>query len=347
MDATRSHLRRGTLVVLAALFGVTGAACAGKGSNVPETKLSCSSPIDYQPGKFEGGVAVLGFGSASAKSEVTALRQIDKATEQYLAQWKSLCDELNGGVIDKDTYATRSENLRRRLAKVPELYDGVKNASADAERRKLLAAGYDAIVPEGERLELSLELAVIAAKGAAPPRAVAAGEKLSTGTNVTFVVSTSKAAHVYLFQKGPDGALQVLFPNPKIAIKNPVAAHAQVKVPPPPASFVLNSKDIGIERVYVVASLAPLNDIEGTLSRAAEPASAGALASLNRLDQPAPSDCKTRSFDLDLGTPPPTCVRARGFDFDAGAGAPAVSLRARTEAADSVIAQVFAFEHTP
>jgi hypothetical protein len=67
---------------------------------------------------------------------------------------------------------------------------------------------------------------------------------------------------------------------------------------------------------------------------------------LNKLDQPA-DDCKARSFDFVPGAPPPACVRPRGLGYSAGAGAPAVSLRARTEAADTVIAQVFAFEHTP
>ncbi len=323
-------------------------ACGGVQGNskAPESKLSCSYPIDYQPGKFEGGVSVLGFGSASAKSEVTALRQIDKATEQYMAQWKSLCDEYNGGVIDRETYGTRSENLRRRLAKVPELYDGVKNAAGDPERRKLLASGYEALVPDGERLELSLEFAVLASNAASPARAVMAGEKLRTGTRVNFVVSTSKPAHVYLFQKGPDGRLDVLFPNPNITIKNPVSAKGGVQVPPAPAAFVLNDKDIGVERVYIVASLSPLTDLEATLARATEASSAGALASLNKLDQPS-DNCKARSFDFDPGAAPPPCVRPRGFDYAPGAGAPAASMRARTEAADSVIAQVFAFEHTP
>ena len=113
-------------------------------------QLDCSTEFKYEGRNIEGGFQALGLGSASAKTDEVALRQIDQQTEQYAAQARRLCDEYNACVLDKDTYATRSENLRRRMSKVPELYDGVKGApNEDARRKALLAAAEDAFLEKG------------------------------------------------------------------------------------------------------------------------------------------------------------------------------------------------------
>jgi hypothetical protein len=347
--------------VLAAACGpspeakTSGTKCAGE----DRPQLNCESEFKYEGRKIEGGFSIAGIGGANAKTDEAALRAIDKETEQYAAQSRRLCDEYNKCVIDREAYSTRAENLRRRMSKVPELYDGVKAATDDDSRKKALAKAYQQLVPDEARRELALEFSVEAQKptdGGARP--IAPGEKLPTGTKVAFVVHPSKSAYVYLFQKGPDGKVNVLFPDTRIGTKNPLPAGGTLRLPTAAgASFKLNDKDIGTERVFIVASLDPVTSLDGAIERAAGGAApTGALASVTETREAggpasaaAPRGC-TRALELDEGSAPaPKCVRSRGLELDeapASAGAPPASFRARTEAADSVIVQVFAFEHS-
>jgi hypothetical protein len=315
-------------------------------------QLNCESEFKYEGRKIEGGFSLAGIGGANAKTDEAALRAIDKETEQYAAQSRRLCDEYNKCVLDKDGYATRSENLRRRMSKVPELYDAVKGATDEDSRRKALGKAYRTLVPDEARRELAFDFSVEAQKpGDGGARPIAAGEKLPTGTKVAFIVRPSKSAYVYLFQKGPDGKVNVLFPDARITSKNPLAAGSGLRLPPAAgASFKLNDKDIGTERVYVVASLEPMTSLDGAISKASGGAApAGAITSVTDAEAGGARGC-TRALELDEG-PTPKCIRTRGFELDEGpaesGGAPQpASFRARTEAADSVIVQVFAFEHT-
>ena len=355
-------LRAVSLLFLPALL--TAAACGPSAEPNAATQrcggeerppLSCESEFKYDGRKIEGGFSAVGLGGANAKTEEAALRAIDKETEQYVAQARRLCDEYNKCVLDRETYATRSENLRRRMSKVPELLDEVKSADGEDARRKALAKAYTELVPEQERRELSLEFSVDAQRpNEGAPRAIAQGERLPTGTKVAFVVRPSKSAYVYLFQKTPDGKVNVLFPDSRIATRNPLAAGAALRLPPGSASFKLNDKDIGTERVYLVASLDPIVSLDSALQNAKSDAPpSGALAQVTQAEDKTSGKGCTRALELDEGDAnTPRCIRSRGLEYDDGggsSGAPAAknaSFRARTEAADSVIVQVFAFEHT-
>jgi hypothetical protein len=310
-------------------------------------QINCESEFSYEGTNIEGGFSAAGLGSLNAKTEEAALRQIDQQTEQYSAQAKRLCEEYNACVLDKATYGTRSENLRRRISKVPELYDGLKAAPDDDTRRKALAAAYQELVPDDQRRELALSLRVNAKRpGETNSTVIGPGTSLPTDTRISFSVEVTHPAYVYFFQKGPDGALNVLFPDARIAVKNPIAAGTELRIPAGEATFRLNEKDVGTERVYVVASLEPLDSIAQAAERvAAGNQPDGQLASVSSI--PANSgDCKQRALELDEGAP--KCVRSRGLELDeAPASQEKVSLRARTEAADSVLVQVFGFEHTP
>lgn len=324
--------------------------CAGE----DRPQLNCESEFKYEGRKIEGGFSLAGIGGANAKTDEAALRAIDKETEQYAAQSRRLCDEYNKCVIEKDAYATRSENLRRRMSKVPELYDEVKRATDDDARRKALGKAYRQLVPDDARRELAFDFSVDAQKPSeGSARAIAPGEKLPTGTKVAFVVRPSKSSYVYLFQKGPDGKVNVLFPDTRIGTKNPLAAASALRLPPAAgASFKLNDKDIGTERVYIVASLDPVTSLDGAIEKASGGAApTGALASVTETQGGGGAKGCTRALELDEG-PAPKCFRSRGLELDegpgdgSGAAAQPASFRARTEAADSVIVQVFAFEHT-
>lgn len=146
---------------------------------------------------------MLGVGGGNAKIEQKALREIDRETALFIAEARRLCDEYNKCVLDKDTYATRSENLRRRMAKVPELRDEVKNAKSDDDRRAALAKAYRAIVPDEARSDFKLDFSVLAQKpgaGAMAPLAPASAL--------------------------PTGAITVLFPDARIPVKNPLTPPA-------------------------------------------------------------------------------------------------------------------------
>ena len=326
----------------------SGMKCGGE----DRPQLNCESEFKYESRRFEGGLSVAGIGGINAKSDEAALRAIDQGTEQYVAQSRRLCDEYNKCVVDKEAYSTRSENLRRRMSKVPELFDEVKGAKDDDARKKALGKAYRQLVPDDARRELALDFSVDAQKpGEGGPRAIAAGERLPTGTKVAFIVRPSKGAYLYLFQKGPDGKVNVLFPDTRIGTKNPLAAGAGLRLPPAAgASFKLNDKDLGTERVYLVASLDPVVSLDGAIATAAGgSAPSGALASVTAAQRDSTPGC-TRALELDEG-PAPKCTRTRGLELDeeppgSGAAPERASFRARTEAADSVIVQVFAFEHT-
>lgn len=310
-------------------------------------QINCESEFSYEGRNIEGGFAAAGLGSLSAKTEEAALRQIDQQTEQYSSQAKRLCEEYNACVLDKETYGTRSENLRRRMSKVPELYDGIKAAPNDDARRKALAAAYQELVPDEQRRELALALRVNATRpGETNSTVIGPGTSLPTDTRISFSVEVTHPAYVYFFQKGPDGAFNVLFPDARIAVKNPIAAGTELRIPAGDASFRLNEKDIGTEHVYVVASLDPLDSIGQAAERvAAGSPPEGQLASVSSIPSNS-GDCNQRALELDEGAP--KCVRSRGLELDdAPASDEKASLRARTEAADSVLVQVFGFEHTP
>jgi hypothetical protein len=237
------------------------------------------------------------------------------------------------------------------MSKVPELLDEVKSAADEDARRKALAKAYVTLVPDEARRELALDFSVEATKpGEGSARAVGAGERLPTGTKVAFAVRPSKSAYVYLFQKSPDGKINVLFPDPRIPTKNPLRAESTLRLPPGSASFKLNDKDIGTERVYLVASLDPVVSLDGAMEKVnCGAAPSGAFAQVERTTSGS-KGC-TRALELDEGDSS-KCVRSRGFELDEGDSSASsgrarpVSFRARTEAADSVIVQVFAFEHT-
>jgi len=92
-----------------------------------------------------------------------------------------------------------------------------------------------------------------------------------------------------------------------------------------------------------VASLQPVPSMQQAAGMiAGGSAKVPVLETLNTMKQ---GGCNTRALELDA--PPSGCVRSRGLTYDdpapsAGAGS---SLSLRTEAADSTIAGVFAFQH--
>lgn len=335
------------------LIACGGAAKAPAGSCGGEERpqLDCSNEFNYDATNINGGFSALGIGSLDAKTEQKALREIDTETQQYIVQSRRLCDEYNKCVVDRETYALRAENLRRRMAKLPELYEGLKNAAADPEQqRKALSKAYHELVPDETRTELKLSLAIAARTPTqTDATTIQEGTKLPSGSRVSFSVQVSRAAYVYLFQKSPNGTLNVLFPDDRITVKNPVPAGQELRIPQGGASFKLDTADVGTERVFIVASLEPQASLAQAVSGLQNGAAPAApVVALTQIGKPAACP-KTRALSFDEDQPAPAgCTRERGLSFgeDTAPSQPA-SVNARTEAGDSLIARVFSFEHTP
>jgi hypothetical protein len=340
-----------SLLVVACGGGVavgTATAPAAVGSCGAESRpqLDCSTEFKYDAINVQGELKVGPLGSLQGNVEQKALHEIDKQTGLYVAEARRLCDEYNKCVVDKDTYGTRSENLRRRLAQTPELLDEVKSATTEDAQRVALAKAYHAVVPDSARTELRVDFSVL---GRRPDESVlapiAADAALPSGSHVAFNVDLSKPAYVYLFQKSAGGAIHVLFPDSRIPIANPIQPGAPLQIPQGGQSFKLDDKDLGTERVYIVASLKPVASLAAAADQASKGAQPGsAIQRVTAID----GACKSRGLSLDEGAAPSGgCARPRGLSLDVAVGGGAkASMTATTEAADDTIATVFSFRHT-
>ncbi|HEY0133059.1 MAG TPA: DUF4384 domain-containing protein [Nannocystis sp.] len=291
-------------------------------------KIDCDTEIEYQGRVVEGKVEVAKFGVA-AKTSIDAVRQIDQVVERYLARWKGMCREYNAGVYSKEDYRVESRAMREKMEQLDAMLMQLANAPDSAAYQAALTAMYQKMVPSEERTTLEVALRVMAQKpGESAPTLVADGASLPTGSRLSFELTPSRPAHVYLYQESPAGEIVVLFPDPRIAARNPLPAAAGLRLPPPPGSFRLNDKDIGKETVHVVASLAPLPQLETTL------AGQGVT--------PAAAACSSRGLEYDAGAS--ACEGTRGLEYDSGG---ASSLSAVTELGSDRIVQRFSFQHVP
>lgn len=289
-------------------------------------KIDCDTEIEYQGRVVEGKVEVSKFG-ASAKTSIDAVRQIDQVVERYLARWKGMCREYNAGVYSKEDYRVESRAMREKMEQLDGMLMQLSNAPDSAAYQAALTAIYQKMVPTEERKTLEVSLRVLAQKpGESAPALVSSGARLPTGTKVSFELTPSRPAYVYLYQESPAGEVVVLFPDPRIG-RNPLPAGGALQLPPPPGSFRLNAEDIGTETVHVVASLSPLPQLESTLAGPKVTAAA--------------AECSSRGLEYDAGQP---CEGSRGLEYDGGGGS---SLTAVTELGGDRIIQRFSFEHVP
>jgi hypothetical protein len=167
---------------------------------------------------------------------------------------------------------------------------------------------------------------------------------LPSGSHVAFDVQLSRPAYVYLFQKSASGAVHVLFPDARVPVSNPIAASTPLQIPTGGTSFKLDDKDLGTERVYIVASLKPVTALAAAADHASQGAPVGAaIQQVTTID----GSCKSRGLSLDEGAAAPAagCARPRGLSLDT-TGDSKASMVATTEAADDTIATVFQFRHT-
>jgi hypothetical protein len=328
-------------------------ACADKGAKHPEgackdgrQPLECTLDFSPEAQKIKANVNWLGIGGGDVETERVALQQIQSQTQNYLFESKKLCEEYNACIVDPQTYSTRSENLRRRMAGIPDLYEEVKSASTPEQRRSALAKSYSSVVPDEQRIELFLDFGILALRpGETAERPIEQGETLPTDTRLKFVLRASAKANVYVFQQAPSGAVNVLFPDSRMALDNPVPDHQAVEIPPGGARFRVNEQDIGTEKVFIAASLSPIPSLADAVAKFSQGSTdATPIQPLARVES-GPSNCNTRALELDRTDNHSGCVRSRGLELASDSPAQ-FSARTRSEAADGTIVKLFTFQHT-
>jgi hypothetical protein len=312
------------------------------------------------------------WGGAGLASETKAVREINDSIMGYAFKAKRLCDAWNACAINQNDYIVQSKDMQRALdglAPMREKFEEALAASDPRSRAKLLGDAY-AVVPPEQRTEVSmafwadvelpLELSKVPAKpcekdtvrtyerGAGHPLPL--GDTLPSGARVSFRIETSRDAHVYLFQRKPDGSIDVLFPQKAIQTGNPLKGNQTQRIPTT-GGYCVDENGIGVETVYIVASLQPIAQLGATLDKIDSGAAARTAAA-----PPPPaqsSSCRTRDLKLEGDSPAPaTCdvdrgVRTRDLKFieDDGPSAPPPSMSASSEAADDVVIKEFKFEH--
>lgn len=321
----------------------------------------CSSEVDYQGISANAEVNIASIGGAKGNYEDKALRRVSEQIQQFVILHKRACQDFNACIGTEQDYVAKSE----KIARVPVLMQAVKGAKTDAEREKALDVLYRDMVPTEQRPEeISFQMGMSAAL---PPELggdhfiVAPGDPLPTDGRVHFMLSASKRSYLYIFQTTPSGEVNVLFPDPRIGTRNPLAATTPVRIPGGDQAFRVNDKDLGIEKVYVVVSVNPVDDLDAALGRvkSGEVTQVAQDSFLQGITSVLPrtqaGDCKTRALELDESAPAKrACTRPRGLDLvgtpDANPSSRAsnqrpVSIASRTTAGDDMIVQVFHFDH--
>jgi S1-C subfamily serine protease/CHAT domain-containing protein len=125
-----------------------------------------------------------------------------------------------------------------------------------------------AAVPAAETLEVKMN---IIGQREEPDRSVSEvlireGGILQSQDNFQVHVNTNKDAHVYLIIFDSMGQAQLLFPDPKIGMGNMFKAGIDYTIPSEGKWFWLD-ENVGTETIYVLASLAPLEDISALLKK--------------------------------------------------------------------------------
>jgi len=228
-------------------------------------------------------------------------------------------------------------------------------------------AGAPGAQETGKASPLTLDFTVTAQRPDESPRTLHGGEELFEGAGLVFRFRVSAPAHLYLCQRSSaTGQIQVLFPDERIPLKNPVPGGEWVRIPAGDRTYRLDNKDLGTETVFVVASPTPLERLDQALEGLRKPGAGGSgevaaaeheLLALSVGDRP---DCvKTKGLSLDVGgVAEGDCgVRTKGIALDeeparaegagATAGAPKASRRLASTAANPLIFVPFSFKHVP
>jgi hypothetical protein len=174
------------------------------------------------------------------------------------------------------------------------------------------------------------------------PRAIHSGDTVKTGDEMIFYVQPSQPAHCFVLQRnGKTKALDVLFPNKLLELKNPLPAES-TRLPPEPHTLTLDNKALGTETVYLIASKHPLPDLAASLDGDKPRAIADQVVTIAMAKR---SDCAGTARDLVLDATGPCAVQPRGLVLDAPKAAPAGTRGIRAQGDDDIVLVPFQFVH--
>jgi len=332
---------------LAPLVSLLVAACPPAVKPQAPGRMQCNNPVSYD-GKKVGGEVALGsiFGLQAGGSDI-ALREPRPAVESYYAALSSLCDQLNSGVLDRESYVERADTLTHQLM-------GDLNPTGTQEQK--FQKVYEQLVPEAARsLELDFVMRVKDAHDTL--QIIRPNQPVATGARVRFAVRVSEAAHVYMLQKTQRDGVTALYPRAELALENPLQPGRVYEIPPNPEQwFSVNQEDIGTENVYVIASRTRIERFEAALQQLGNDSAPVNIEQIDALKplatlQPGFTGKNCGARGLELVGPKAPCTRTRGLVLVGGRdnltpqAHPAVSLKVRASPADPMIVKVFPWNH--
>lgn len=315
--------------------------------------VNCSTVVQYDGDEFESALDVQGLAAAGIKNADVALREVSEAANDAQIQFSQTCELYNGCNLTSDEYRQRLDETQAHFRRIREQVSLLEAAQGNPEMlRAAFARLYVATVPESRVAETSLgvEFSLQARQGG-QVQVIRDGQTLRTGDEVVFGLRTSKAAHVYIFQKKPTGKIDVLFPNDAISsMRNPIPANQLVRIPPKGQVFTLDDQDLGLETIYIAASTTPLSDLEAALSGVDDTGESKQVAqAMDHLFDEAAPECAEQTRGLDLAEES-DCGRSRGFAPKASSRddffTDAASVQAQSAPGDDVVIRAFSFNHT-
>ncbi len=329
--------------------------CPSGSVNAGQTILTmdCNTVVQFEGHEFEATLDAK-YVAAGLHNAPRVLRDIDAAATDAQVQFTQTCRVYNSCQMKSDDFQRELSTTQAHFRELREKLMLLSAAQGNPEAvRATLADAYEMTVPPETRKQATLAAQLTVQAKDTPgdtPRILKDGDTLHTGAQVVVGVDVSQPAYVYVFQYHQDQELDVLFPNPAISrLTNPLPAEKTVRIPPGGQVFTLNDEDLGAERIYIAASLRPLDDLQAALQgESGQPGSAPVEQAMGNLFGEGNPACGDSHRGLTV-TDEPCGSMSRGLqiasdeanDFFDDSG----SSQARTAPGDDVVLQSLSFNH--
>jgi hypothetical protein len=310
-------------LLLTILFAAACDRTAGHGTSVG--RADCDT-IDYEARNLSARVQIANRASIDIDTSKQAIREVDGWVEKYFAAWQTACNDYKNGALTREEYRDETGRIRRSMEHFEELALRLEASKTDDEFATNLRDTWTALAPEGQGVDLSASLRVMVKRPGdadfvvAPP-----GVTLPTGTQLYTELRLESPANVQFYQVDVRGKTNVLFPDPRIAIANPLPAGQELRLPPN-GVFELDDKDLGIEDLHVVVAADALAAAPVVAQKEAAPA----------------ADCNQRGLVFVADA----CPKTRGLVYRSDpAQKSGASIEAANAAAQRGLHMVFTFHH--
>lgn len=294
--------------------------CAKQAGHGTVSRSNDCQTLQYEARSLAGSVQVPQSVSVGVESSTRALREVDQWVEQYYATWKTACVDYKNGALTREEYRDETQRIRMSMEKLQAAAQELNTATDAASFEAALKRTWTAAAPADQRVDLEVELTVMAQRpGDATFEVAPLGAILPSGTRLYTQVRLSERANVSIYQINPRGERVVLFPNAAGTTTNPLPAASSLRLPAH-GHFELDDHDLGFEDLHVVVS--PDESVV----------------------QPPPPGQAPLCGQRGLTFVADSCPRTRGLVFkpDATAG---TSLSATNAAAERGVHLVYSFQH--